>query len=118
MARADPELRLTEPDLDRLHVVVAEHAGSALGVASLDAAADPPVVGHLFVDPSAMGAGVGALLMAALADEARRLGVAEIELESDPNAEGFYARMGAHRVGDRASSSTGRVLPLMRMRVG
>ena len=41
-------------------------------------------------------------------------------LEADPNAEGFYAAMGAIRIGERKSPAAqeiepGRTLPLMRV---
>ena len=43
-------------------------------------------------------------------------GATVMEIESDPNAEGFYKRMGATRVGEVAAEIEGekRVLPLLR----
>lgn len=69
---------------------------------------------HLWVDPPAIGRGVGHRLFLAFADEARRGGAARIVLNSDPFAEGFYRRLGAVRIGDHpVAEIPGRVLPRM-----
>jgi GNAT superfamily N-acetyltransferase len=76
------------------------------GVAELDA---------LFVEPAAMGQGVGRRLWRHAAATAAKLGCREIVLQSDPQAEGFYLAMGAQRAGESASTvMPGRMLPLMR----
>ncbi len=59
----------------------------------------------LFGDPVAIGHGVGATLLADAVDRARALGVSRLVIDADPNAAGFYVRMGARRVGSVASSS-------------
>ena len=79
------------------------------GVAELDA---------LFVEPAAMGQGVGRRLWRHAVATAGNLGCSEMIWQSDPQAEGFYLAMGAQREG--ASESTvmpGRMLPLMRCRL-
>jgi GNAT superfamily N-acetyltransferase len=79
------------------------------GVAELDA---------LFVEPTAMGQGVGKRLWRHAVATAMNLGCSEMVWQSDPQAEGFYLAMGARRTG--ASESTvmpGRMLPLMRFRL-
>ena len=79
------------------------------GVAELDA---------LFVEPAAMGQGVGKRLWRHAVATAEKLGCSEIVLQSDPQAEGFYLAMGAHRAGESESTVTpGRMLPLMRVRL-
>ena len=52
-------------------------------------------------------------------DQARNSGFATIKIEADPNAEGFYKRMGATRAGTRVSEIEGerRDLPLLEFRV-
>jgi GNAT superfamily N-acetyltransferase len=54
---------------------------------------------HLWVLPNAMGQGVGRSLFLHCLERARALGCRKLEIESDPNAEGFYQHMGAQRVG-------------------
>jgi GNAT superfamily N-acetyltransferase len=62
-----------------------------------------------------MGAGVGRTLLEAANRLARDAGVRELLIESDPQAEAFYLRQGAERIGRRTSPSTGRELPLLRL---
>lgn len=54
---------------------------------------------HMWVLPEAMGRGVGRALFLHCLERVKALGLAELEIESDPNAEGFYRRMGARRAG-------------------
>jgi GNAT superfamily N-acetyltransferase len=52
----------------------------------------------LWVLPAAMGKGVGRQLFAHALAQAQARGFATIEIESDPNAEGFYLKMGSRRI--------------------
>lgn len=54
---------------------------------------------HLWVLPHWMGRGVGRSLFHHALERRKALGFRELEIESDPNAEGFYFRLGARRVG-------------------
>jgi GNAT superfamily N-acetyltransferase len=54
---------------------------------------------HMWVLPMAMGRGVGRSLFHHALERAQALRFREFEIESDPNAEGFYQRMGARGVG-------------------
>jgi GNAT superfamily N-acetyltransferase len=56
---------------------------------------------HMWVLPDAMGRGVGRALFLHAVERVKTLGFRELEIESDPNAEGFYQRLGARRVGSR-----------------
>ena len=79
------------------------------GVAELD---------DLFVDPAAMGQGIGGRLWRHAVATAAHLGYSEMVWQSDPQAEGFYLAMGAQRAGESESTVTpGRMLPLMRYRL-
>lgn len=72
-------------------------------------------LGWLFVDPDAIGSGVGqALLRTALTRAAER-GIDALELDSDPHAEPFYLAHGAERIGAAPPRSTGRTLPRLRI---
>jgi GNAT superfamily N-acetyltransferase len=70
---------------------------------------------HLWIAPHAMGRGIGRALFEHAAGEARRLGHETLKIEADPNAEGFYARMGARRVGAAVTDveNQRRELPLL-----
>jgi len=54
---------------------------------------------HLWVLPGWMRRGIGRALFRHAVERAKALGFQKVEIESDPNAEGFYLRMGARRVG-------------------
>jgi GNAT superfamily N-acetyltransferase len=71
---------------------------------------------HLWLAPSLIGCGLGRLLFEHAMQAAWERGTAEVLIEADPNAEGFYLYMGAKRVGQIVSRLTGkeRVLPLLR----
>jgi GNAT superfamily N-acetyltransferase len=71
-----------------------------------------------FVEPAAMGQGVGRRLWRHAVSTATKLGCSEMVWQSDPQAEGFYLAMGAQRAGESASTvMPGRMLPFMRFRL-
>ena len=67
----------------------------------------------LFVTPQAIGNGVGAALFADALTIARTAGCAQLRIQADPHAGGFYERMGARRIGEAPSASIpGRMNPV------
>jgi GNAT superfamily N-acetyltransferase len=70
---------------------------------------------HLWIAPRAMGCGIGRDLFEHAIEQTRRLGHRTLKIEADPNAEGFYARMGARRVGVTVTNieNQRRELPLL-----
>ena len=70
---------------------------------------------HMWIKPERIGTGVGRALFIHVKKRAKDLGLPALELSSDPNAEGFYQRMGATRIGDVKSEIEGqpRLLPRM-----
>jgi N-acetylglutamate synthase-like GNAT family acetyltransferase len=70
---------------------------------------------HMWIRPGHMGAGVGRALFTHARERAANLKMPTIELFADPNAEGFYQRMGATRIDEVRSEIEGqpRVLPRM-----
>jgi GNAT superfamily N-acetyltransferase len=96
-------------------VLVAEHDGAIVGAAAVTD--EPPEVelDMCFVDPGAIGTGVGRVLVDAAMAKARALGATAMRVQSDPNAAAFYARLGAGPIGDTASEiDPGRRLPVLR----
>jgi N-acetylglutamate synthase-like GNAT family acetyltransferase len=108
-----PELVVTSDEIQSLVVRVAEREGRIVGFSALDADAVPPELVALFVEPTAVRTGVGRALLEHAMDQALALGIEQMVVESDPNAEDFYLAHGAQRVGMRRSASTGRSLPLL-----
>lgn len=94
--------------------VAADGAGRPVGFYTLDG--DPPegTLGMLFVDPDLIDSGVGRLLWEHLTGRAAALGFRSFRVEADPQAAGFYERMGATVIGAVPSESIpGRKLPLL-----
>ncbi len=111
LARVRPALTLAEDHLPT--TMVAEYDGRAAGVATIIGEPPEGELDLLFVDPWAIGKGVGKALFLDAADRARALRFTRLLIESDPYAEAFYLRMGAVRIGERVSPATGRSLPLL-----
>lgn len=72
---------------------------------------------NLWVLPEYMGQGIGKLLFLHAVDLSRQRGYERLQLEADPNAMGFYEKMGMYKIGERQYEIDGqpRVLPTMEM---
>lgn len=72
---------------------------------------------NLWVLPEYIGRGIGLRLFLHAVDLACQRGFKTLQLEADPNAVGFYERMGMYKVGERLSEIEGqsRILPVMEM---
>ncbi len=68
----------------------------------------------MFIVPEAIRTGVGRMLWNHAVDLARATGEPAFYIESDPNAEEFYLKMGALRNGQRIAAGSGRSLPVLR----
>lgn len=67
----------------------------------------------LFVEPAAIGAGIGRAMMRHAIDTAGALGFSRMLIQGDPHASDFYVAAGARQIGSRESGSlAGRWLPL------
>ena len=97
---------------------IAMEAERAIGFYVLTTEEDGLHLDHLWIVPEAMRRGIGRALFEDAVSQARNLGFDSIKIEADPNAEGFYQRMGAVRVGHRISEVDGerRELPLLEYR--
>jgi len=115
LAAAAPDLAVTAGDIGALVVRVAEGEGAPLGFSALDLRGDEPELVALFVEPSAIGTGLGRTLLDDARAAVRAAGFTTMLIESDPYAEPFYRSQGADRVGTRTAASTGRALPLLRL---
>ena len=71
----------------------------------------------LWVLPEYIGQGVGRQLFLDAKSRACHKGYKTLQLEADPNAIGFYEKMGMHKIGERYSEVDGqlRILPIMEM---
>ncbi|MGR6975225.1 GNAT family N-acetyltransferase [Streptomyces cynarae] len=108
------ELTVTAHEVARRRATVADRDGHILGFTTLEGEPPTGVLGMMFVDPQAIGQGIGRLLFERTIAAGRDLGFTQLTIDADPNAEPFYRAMGAVRIGTVPSGSiAGRVLPQM-----
>jgi len=92
---------------------VAEVGGEIVAWAGLVPPADGvAVLDDLWVDPAWMGRGLGARLFRLSIDRARELGAERLEWGAEPNAVGFYEKLGGRRLRDHVTE-WGRTAPWM-----
>jgi N-acetylglutamate synthase-like GNAT family acetyltransferase len=109
------DLTITPEFILRNEVYVALSGEEIVGCCALVCGAEQAELEHMWIKPEHIGTGVGRALFLYLKERAVNLGLPALEISSDPNAEGFYQRMGAKRTGDVRSEIEGkpRVLPRM-----
>ncbi len=110
------ELSLAVPDqaIARGDVQVAvDEDGRTLGTAQLSPPFDDAIeLDKLFVDPPAIGQGIGAALLRWAMDETRARGAKRLVILADPHAAPFYEKMGARFLRMAPSDAVpGRQLP-------
>jgi GNAT superfamily N-acetyltransferase len=108
-------LTVTPFTLDRYPTYVAVVGTKIVGFYSMRLVRDWAAPEHFWVLPAFIGRGVGRSLFLHFERRARKAAVSRIFIESDPNAEGFYRRMGAKRYSRRPAKMDGneRYLPLL-----
>jgi GNAT superfamily N-acetyltransferase len=99
------------------HVYVAEDNGEIRGFYALCVAGDKAELEHLWVTPAMIGTGIGKELFLDAMERAAKLNVNAVEISSDPNAAGFYKRMGATQIGEIDSSIEGQPRKIPRLKI-
>src|SRR5919199_4655177 len=93
-------LTITPGFVRRNEVYAAVVEGEIVGFYALVGEGQRIELEHLWVSPEHIGAGIGRALFDHAARRAASLGASSLGIEAEPNAEGFYRRMGARRVGE------------------
>lgn len=108
-----PSLTVSEESIAQGRVMVAtDKAGRTIGTVSVGQDGGDAELGLMFVDPPAIGDGVGRALFEAAVRLARQLGYRRMTILADVNAAPFYERMGARFVSHQPSDAIpGRTLP-------
>jgi GNAT superfamily N-acetyltransferase len=78
---------------------------------------DGLLLDNFFLLPAHIGSGVGRLMWDEALRRAEAAGAERMTLEADPNAAGFYERMGARPTGSVTATDTGRRLPVYEVRL-
>ena len=116
LAACREELTVTEDMIAAGGIRVAARADVLQGLYRLVVSDRDASVELLYVDPRAIGTGVGRHLWEDLIVHAAAGGAMRVLIEADPHAEAFYVRMGAVRTGSCPSGSIpGRMLPLLEL---
>jgi GNAT superfamily N-acetyltransferase len=127
MAAAARTIEIRERDIRAKRVLMAvsdfNSARDSVQVPLLGVAAVAPMdsrglfdLSHLFVAPEAFSQGIGRALFDAAVQLAMAQGARRLSILSDPNAAGFYEKLGAERRGEAPSDAVpGRMLPLFEL---
>jgi GNAT superfamily N-acetyltransferase len=114
MAMCVEELTTHPATIEGGKVWVAEIGDRIVGMVEIVPEGRAAELRMIFVEPDAIGSGIGRALWEHAESEARTLGAERLELDADPNAVPFYERMGMRIVGESPSGSIpDRMLPRM-----
>ncbi len=106
------DLAVTPADLRRDACAMVVKGDAVAGVVQVSTDGEKACLERLFIDPAAIGTGAGRALFDWAAERARDAGCRQMDIDSDPQAAGFYERMGARHAGSVPSGSIpGRALP-------
>ncbi|MET3027339.1 GNAT family N-acetyltransferase [Flavobacterium sp. UW10123] len=72
---------------------------------------------NLFILPEHIGRGFGKYLLLDFLNRIKKTGIEKITLDSEPNAENFYAKMGFVKIGEFETSIKNRFMPIMEMKL-
>jgi GNAT superfamily N-acetyltransferase len=106
------ELTISAQSIRRRPTFLLEYRERLAGFYQLRLSGPSAEVAQFFIAPEAMRSGLGRRLWSHLERTARSAGAHRLEVDSDPNAEGFYLAMGMLRRGEAPSGSIAeRLLP-------
>ncbi|MBZ4224233.1 GNAT family N-acetyltransferase [Bacillus wiedmannii] len=107
------DLTITDEYIKNNFVYVLENDNTKIGFFSFlrnDNALD-----FLYIHPRYKGKGYGKILWEYVLEKVNELGIKSFTIDSDPNAKGFYLKMGAKLIGETPSTVfEDRLLPLLR----
>jgi ribosomal protein S18 acetylase RimI-like enzyme len=114
-----PQLTVSPEYFEKNESWVAEADGNLIAFYTLQEKVGNAWIENLWVSPEFIGKGVGKKLFLHAAALSRERGYKILQLEADPNAVGFYEKMGMHKIGERHSEVEGqlRILPIMEMKL-
>ena len=111
------DLTVTAEFIERNEVFAAVANDNPIGFYALVKSAGRMELDHLWILPEWIGKGVGRKLLIHALDRASAIGARQIEIVSDPNAEGFYRKLGAKEIGQVISTIEGQERRLPRLAI-
>ncbi len=108
-------LSIDENYILKNHVFVMEEDRKMLGFFAFLIKNGQAALDFMYLNPEFIGRGYGKMLWSHVVDKAKELDIRGFTIDSDPNARGFYERMGAVVIGETPSTVfTDRALPLLK----
>jgi ribosomal protein S18 acetylase RimI-like enzyme len=116
MMKARGDMRVSARDIEGSHCLVAEDGGAICGYVLTFVNGESALLRDLFIDPAYFKRGLGRELFQRAVAHARERNARRIVLHADPNARGFYERLGM-RCKREVNSNVmpGRKLPVMEL---
>ncbi len=114
-----PSLTITSQYIESHEVWMMVVADKPVAYYSFDENEGGHWLDNLWVLPEYMGQGIGRVLFEHAIERCKIRHVYVLKIEADPNAQSFYERMGARKVGEHQTQVDGepRVLPIMEIRI-
>ncbi|PEM41917.1 GNAT family N-acetyltransferase [Bacillus pseudomycoides] len=107
------DLTITEEYIKNHYVYILENKGVKIGFFSFQRK-EEDVLDFLYLHPNYKGKGYGNILWQSVVEKAVELGIKSFTIDSDPNAKGYYMKMGAKLIGETPSTVfKDRALPLL-----
>lgn len=110
-----PALTFTRAFLASASAYAAVEDGRLVGVCAIAGRGRRRELEHMWVLPERIGRGIGRRLLGHAIRRELARGTRRLRIAADPNAEGFYRRLGARLVGAVPSMPAGRTLPLLEL---
>lgn len=119
------ELTITPEYINQNQVYVAKIDGKLIGFISIVEVKDdlPSEIrkgywlDHIFIHPDYIGKNVGSELISFVKVLCRRKNISSLNILSDPNAKGFYNKLGAEYIKEVPSSIEGRTVSLYKLEI-
>ncbi|OOZ84308.1 MULTISPECIES: GNAT family N-acetyltransferase [Bacillus] len=106
------DLTITDEYIKNNFVYVLENDNTMIGFFSF--LRNENALDFLYIHPRYKGKGYGKILWEYVIQQANELGIKSFTIDSDPNAKGFYLKMGAKLIGETPSTVfEDRLLPLL-----
>ena len=99
--------------LRQKEIHVAEVDGRPVGWAAVIPRGQVCWLDDLWIVPEWIGKGIGTCLFRRAAKRGKQLGARWMEWEAEPNAIGFYQKMGGRHLRDGEPTTWGRIIPVM-----
>ncbi|MGG0276341.1 GNAT family N-acetyltransferase [Bacillus rhizoplanae] len=107
------DLTITEQYIKNNYVYILEEKQEIIGFFSFQRK-EADSLDFLYLDPKYKGKGYGRILWESVIQKAVQLNIKSFTIDSDPNAKGYYIKMGAKLIGETPSIVfKNRLLPLL-----